>query len=54
MPIPKSKDPGKIISFLTKENKKKPAGKKWSKDQIAAIAFDQARKSGAKIPRRKK
>lgn len=45
MPLPKTKDPGKIIRFLKKD---RPG---MSRKQRVAIALSQARKSGAKIPK---
>lgn len=48
MPLPKTKDVGKIIRFLKKEK----SG--MSSKQRVAIALSQARKSGAKIPKKKK
>jgi len=48
MPIPKSKDPGKIISFLKHE---KPG---MSHKQRVAIALETAREAGADIPKRAK
>jgi len=47
MPLPKTKDVGKVIKFLKKE---KPG---MSRKQAIAISLAQARKSGAKIPKRK-
>lgn len=46
MPIPKSKDVGKTIKFLKKENPGMP------QKQKVAIALDVARRSGAKIPKK--
>lgn len=49
MPLPKTRDIGKIIRFLKKERRKRPL------KQIIAIALSHARKMGAKIksPRHK-
>ncbi|MEW6606041.1 MAG: hypothetical protein AB1414_01135 [bacterium] len=52
MPIPKSQNVSWLIHWLTNENKKRK--KKWTRKQIIAIAIQQARKAGAKIPRRRK
>lgn len=48
MPIPKTKKVGKVISFLKKEKPNMP------KKQAIAIALSTARKSGAKIKKKKK
>ena len=48
MPIPKSKDPGKIISFLKREKKNMPH------PQRVAIALNVARKMGVDIPKKKR
>ena len=48
MPLPKTKDVGKIIRVIKKEHPKMPP------KQATAIAFDKARKSGAKIPKKKR
>ena len=46
MPIPKTKNVGKIMDFLKKED-----GHKWpAKGQKIAIALSTARKAGANIP----
>ena len=47
MPLPKSSDPGKIIRFLKREKPGMP------QKQRIAIALSQARKSGAKISKKK-
>ncbi len=47
MPLPKTKDVGKIIRELNTSKKKR------SRKQKVAIALDQARASGAKIPFKK-
>ena len=47
MPIPKTKNIGKIMSFLKKD---KP---NMSMKQRVAIALSQARKAGAKVPKKK-
>ena len=46
MPLPKTKDVGRLVKFLRKE---KP---NMSKKQITAIALGQARKAGAKIKKK--
>lgn len=46
MPLPKTKNVSRLIKFLKKE---KP---KMKKKQRVAIALEQARKAGARIPRR--
>jgi len=45
MPLPKTSEVGKIMSFLKKE---KPG---MASDQKTAIALNQARKHGARIPK---
>ncbi len=45
MPLPKTRDVGKIISKLDEEGGR-------SRKQKIAIALDVARRSGAKIPRK--
>ena len=50
MPLPRSKNPGDIIKFLMRED---PQHKKWSHKQMIAIAYHQARKSGARLPKKK-
>lgn len=45
MPLPKTKDVGRLIRFLKKENPNMPS------KQRTAIALSQARKSGAKKKR---
>ncbi len=47
MPLPKTKDVGKIYRELNKSKTKRP------RKQKVAIALSQARKSGAKIPFKK-
>ena len=46
MPLPKSKDPGKIIAKLNQEKPGMP------RRQKVAIALNQARKAGAKLPKK--
>lgn len=46
MPLPHTTDVGKIITEL------KHSKRKRSRKQMIAIALDQARKSGAKIPKK--
>jgi hypothetical protein len=48
MPLPKTKDIGKIIRFLKKD---KPG---MDKDQRIAIALEHARSMGAHIPQKRK
>jgi hypothetical protein len=48
MPLPKTKDVGKIIRFLKKE---KPG---MDRDQRVAIALEHARSMGASIPKKHK
>ena len=47
MPLPKTTKVGKIVSFLKRKGERKRPQK-----QIVAIALAQARKSGAKIPKK--
>lgn len=47
MPFPKTTDVGKVIKFLKKEKPSMPH------KQMVAIALSQARKAGAKIPKKK-
>jgi len=47
MPLPKTKNVGKIMSELNTSKTKRP------RKQKVAIALSQARKSGAKIPFKK-
>lgn len=47
MPIPKTRDVGKIIGFLKREGGR-------PHKQIVAIALDMARRRGAKIKKKKK
>lgn len=47
MPLPKTKNVGKVISFLKKE---KPS---MSQRQRVAIALNTAREAGAKIPKKR-
>lgn len=56
MPLPKTKNVGKLVKELQADNKKKgkargAGGKPRPPKQILAIALTQARKSGAKIPK---
>jgi hypothetical protein len=51
MPLPKTTNIGTLVNELKAANRGKK--KKRSKAQILAIALDQARKSGANIPRKK-
>lgn len=46
MPLPKTRDVGKIITEL------KTSRRKRSRKQIVAIALSHARKMGAKIPKK--
>ena len=48
MPIPKTRDAGKIMRFLMKEDHSK-----WPHKQMVAIALSQARKAGAKIKKKR-
>lgn len=48
MPIPKTRDVGKIMDFLKKEHPK------WSLAKKRAVALETARRAGAKIPKPKK
>ena len=48
MPLPKTRDVGKIMRKMMKEDHHK-----WPHKQMVAIALSQARKAGAKIPRKK-
>lgn len=48
MPLPKTKDVSRLMHFLAKD---KP---EWPEKQRVAVALSQARKSGAKIPSKKK
>ena len=48
MPLPKTKNVGKLIRFIKKEHPE------MKKKQLVAIALSTARKSGARIPKRKK
>ena len=47
MPLPKTKDISKLIRFIKKEHPE------MSQKQAVAIALNQARKSGAKIKKKK-
>jgi len=47
MPLPRTKNVGKLMSFLHKENEDRPKDKKWSHKQMVAISMKQAQKSGA-------
>jgi hypothetical protein len=48
MPLPRTTNVGTIVSFLKKEHPE------WSKAQVTAVALEQARKSGADIPKKEK
>ncbi len=48
MPLPKTKDVGKLMRVIKKEHPKMP------QKQAVAIALGTARKSGAKIPKKKR
>ena len=48
MPLPKTKDPGKVIKKLKKEKPGMP------RKQKVAIALSTARKAGADIPKKKR
>ena len=48
MPLPKTTDVGVIMHELKTSDKKRP------RKQMVAIALSQARKSGAKIPKKRK
>jgi len=48
MPLPKTKNVGKVMHFLKKEKPGMPL------KQRIAIAMEQARKSGANIPKKRK
>lgn len=48
MPFPKTRDMGKVIRFIKREHPE------WPHDKAVAAALNQARKSGAKIPKKKK
>jgi hypothetical protein len=47
MPLPKTKDVGKLLTFLKSD---KPG---WSKGQRLAVALETARRAGAKISKKK-
>lgn len=48
MPLPKTRDVGKLIGFLKREKPNMPH------KQVVAIALERARSAGARIPRRKR
>ena len=48
MPIPKTRDIGKIMDFIKKEHPEWPLAKR------RAVALDTARRAGAKIPKKPK